>query len=309
MGLLIQESEKTGIEEVRIMKENKKNNVTGDIKNWFRVLFGRGFLAKAAFVILVLFVLVAIFAEKISPYDPLAQDLLSRHSGITAEHWLGTDNLGRDVLSRLIHGASISLYSSILAGLLGAAIGIVLGLVAGYFGGALSTVIMRFSDIQLSIPGIILTIVLSSVMGGGIWSLVISIGIGMVPMYVRMMNGLVMSIKENDYVIAANLIGLKKIKILFKHLFPNCFPSLIVLFTMNLGHGIMMEATLSYLGLGVNPPTPTWGGMVAEGYAYLTRDPVLAIAPGICIILVIISFNILGDGLRDAMDPRLKGKV
>lgn len=235
--------------------------------------------------------------------------MLARHSGITAKHWLGTDNLGRDVLSRLIHGASISLYSSILSGLLGAAIGIVLGLVAGYFGGTLSTVIMRFSDIQLSIPGIILTIVLSSVMGGGILSLVISIGIGMVPMYVRMMNGLVMSIKENDYVVAANLIGLKKIKILFKHLFPNCFPSLIVLFTMNLGHGIMMEATLSYLGLGVNPPTPTWGGMVAEGYAYLTRDPILAIAPGICIILVIISFNILGDGLRDAMDPRLKGKV
>jgi peptide/nickel transport system permease protein len=287
----------------------KKKNKKAEIKNWFRVLFGRGFLAKAAFAILIIFVFVAIFADYISPYDPLEQDLLARHSGITSKHWLGTDNLGRDVLSRLIHGASISLYSSILSGLLGAAIGIVLGLVAGYFGGALSTFIMRFSDIQLSIPGIILTIVLSSVMGGGIWSLVISIGIGMVPMYIRMMNGLVMSIKENDYVIAANLIGLKKAKILFRHLFPNCFPSLIVLFTMNLGQGIMMEATLSYLGLGVNPPTPTWGGMVAEGYAYLTRDPVLAIAPGICIILVIISFNILGDGLRDAMDPRLKGKV
>ena len=280
-----------------------------DVRDWFRILFGRGFIAKLAFVILILFVIVALFANFLSPYDPLEQNLKERHSGITAKHWLGTDNLGRDVLSRLIHGASISLYSSILSGILGAAIGIVLGLIAGYFGGSLSTVIMRFSDIQLSIPGIILTIVLASVMGGGIWSLVISIGIGMVPMYVRMMNGLVMSIKENDYVVASNLIGLKKSKILFRHLFPNCFPSLIVLFTMNLGHGIMMEATLSYLGLGVNPPTPTWGGMVAEGYAYLTRDPILAIAPGICIILVIISFNILGDGLRDALDPRLKGKV
>lgn len=280
-----------------------------DVRDWFRILFGRGFIAKFAFVILILFVIVALFANFLSPYDPLEQNLRERHSGITAKHWLGTDNLGRDVLSRLIHGASISLYSSILSGILGAAIGIVLGLIAGYFGGSLSTVIMRFSDIQLSIPGIILTIVLASVMGGGIWSLVISIGIGMVPMYVRMMNGLVMSIKENDYVVASNLIGLKKSKILFRHLFPNCFPSLIVLFTMNLGHGIMMEATLSYLGLGVNPPTPTWGGMVAEGYAYLTRDPILAIAPGICIILVIISFNILGDGLRDALDPRLKGKV
>lgn len=291
------------------MEKVEKKTKWKDVKDWFRILFGRGFIAKFAFVILILFVIVALFANFISPYDPLEQNLRERHSGITASHWLGTDNLGRDVLSRLIHGASISLYSSILSGILGAAIGIVLGLIAGYFGGSLSTVIMRFSDIQLSIPGIILTIVLASVMGGGIWSLVISIGIGMVPMYVRMMNGLVMSIKENDYVVASNLIGLKKSKILFRHLFPNCFPSLIVLFTMNLGHGIMMEATLSYLGLGVNPPTPTWGGMVAEGYAYLTRDPILAIAPGICIILVIISFNILGDGLRDALDPRLKGKV
>lgn len=291
------------------MEKKDKKTKWKDVRDWFRVLFGRGFIAKFAFAILILFVIVALFANSLSPYDPLEQNLRERHSGITAKHWLGTDNLGRDVLSRLIHGASISLYSSILSGILGAAIGIVLGLIAGYFGGSLSTVIMRFSDIQLSIPGIILTIVLASVMGGGIWSLVISIGIGMVPMYVRMMNGLVMSIKENDYVVASNLIGLKKSKILFRHLFPNCFPSLIVLFTMNLGHGIMMEATLSYLGLGVNPPTPTWGGMVAEGYAYLTRDPILAIAPGICIILVIISFNILGDGLRDALDPRLKGKV
>lgn len=291
------------------MEKKDKKTKWKDVRDWFRILFGRGFIAKFAFAILILFVIVALFANFLSPYDPLEQNLRERHSGITAKHWLGTDNLGRDVLSRLIHGASISLYSSILSGILGAAIGIVLGLIAGYFGGSLSTVIMRFSDIQLSIPGIILTIVLASVMGGGIWSLVISIGIGMVPMYVRMMNGLVMSIKENDYVVASNLIGLKKSKILFRHLFPNCFPSLIVLFTMNLGHGIMMEATLSYLGLGVNPPTPTWGGMVAEGYAYLTRDPILAIAPGICIILVIISFNILGDGLRDALDPRLKGKV
>lgn len=184
-----------------------------------------------------------------------------------------------------------------------------LGLLAGYYGGFVSTIIMRLSDAQLSIPGIIFTLVIASVMGSGILSLVIAIGLGMIPTYVRMMNGLVMSIKENDYVVAANLIGQSQWKILVKHLFPNCFPSLIVLFTMNLGQGIMLEATLSYLGIGVIPPTPTWGGMVSDGYSYLTRVPLLAIAPGICIILVIIAFNVLGDGLRDALDPRLRGKV
>lgn len=286
-----------------------KKNAWQEVKDWFRVFLGRGIIAKISFIIIILFILVAVFANFIAPHDPLEMDLRARLGGITSEHLLGSDNLGRDVLSRLIYGARISLYSSFLAGVLGAAIGIILGLIAGYYGGFLSTFIMRLSDIQLSIPGIIMTLVIASVMGGGMTSLVVAIGIGMVPTYVRMMNGLVMSIKQNDYIVASKLIGLKQYKILLKHLFPNCFPSLIVLFTMNLGQGIMLEATMSFLGIGINPPTPTWGGMISEGYAYMTRDPLLAIAPGICIILIIIAFNIVGDGLRDALDPRLKGKI
>lgn len=292
------------------MKTNTESSKSiSNIRRWFRVLFGRGFIAKASFVIVILFIFVALFADAIAPCDPLAQDLKNKLAGPSAQHLLGTDSLGRDVLSRIIYGAKISLYSSVFAGLFGAFIGIVFGLLAGYYGGILSTVIMRLSDAQLSIPGIIFTLVIASVMGNGILSLIIAIGLGMIPTYIRMMNGLVMSIKENDYVIAANLIGQSQWKILLKHLFPNCFPSLIVLFTMNLGQGIMLEATLSYLGIGVIPPTPTWGGMVSDGYAYLTRVPLLAIAPGVCIILVIIAFNVLGDGLRDALDPRLRGKV
>lgn len=292
------------------MKTNIESSKSiSNIRRWFRVLFGRGFIAKASFVIVVLFIFVALFADMIAPCDPLAQDLKNKLAGPSVQHLLGTDSLGRDVLSRIIYGAKISLYSSVFAGLFGAFIGIVFGLLAGYYGGILSTVIMRLSDAQLSIPGIIFTLVIASVMGNGILSLIIAIGLGMIPTYIRMMNGLVMSIKENDYVVAANLIGQSQWKILLKHLFPNCFPSLIVLFTMNLGQGIMLEATLSYLGIGVIPPTPTWGGMVSDGYAYLTRVPLLAIAPGVCIILVIIAFNVLGDGLRDALDPRLRGKV
>lgn len=292
------------------MKKNAGSSKSAsDVRRMFRVLFGRGFIAKASFVVVVLFIIVALLANVIAPADPLEQDLRNKLAGPSAKHLLGTDSLGRDVLSRIIYGAKISLYSSVFAGLFGAFVGIVLGLLAGYYGGFVSTIIMRLSDAQLSIPGIIFTLVIASVMGSGILSLVIAIGLGMIPTYVRMMNGLVMSIKENDYVVAANLIGQSQWKILVRHLFPNCFPSLIVLFTMNLGQGIMLEATLSYLGIGVIPPTPTWGGMVSDGYSYLTRVPLLAIAPGICIILVIIAFNVLGDGLRDALDPRLRGKV
>ena len=288
--------------------ETKKKSFE-KIRAWFRVLFGRGIIAKLSFAIVLLFIFVALFANVVAPHDPYEQDLRNKLAPPSWDHLLGTDSLGRDVLSRIIHGASISLYSSVLAGLFGAAIGIFLGLLAGYYGGVSSAFIMRLSDAQLSIPGIIFTLVIASVMGSGVFSLVIAIGLGMIPTYVRMMNGLVMSIKENDYVVASKLIGQGGMKILLRHLFPNCFPSLIVLFTMNLGQGIMLEATLSYLGIGVIPPTPTWGGMVSDGYAYLTIDPLLAIVPGICIIFVIVAFNVLGDGLRDALDPRLRGKV
>ena len=275
----------------------------------FRVFFNRGFLSKLCFVIIILFVLVAIFAPILSPHDPNVNNLRDITASPSEEHLLGTDYLGRDVLSRILYGARISLYTSILAGAFSAAAGIVLGLLAGYFGGLLSQVIMRLTDALLAIPSLIFTMVLANAMGGGIASIVISIGISMMPTYIRMVNGQVLSLRESDYITAGKLIGLKDIKILFRHLLPNCFPSLIVLFTMNLGTGIMMEATMSYLGVGISPPTATWGAMVSDGYAYLMTAPLLSILPGVCIILVVVAFNVVGDGLRDALDPRLRGKL
>ena len=278
-------------------------------KQMLRIFFGRGILVKACTVFLVLFVILSLLAPVISPYDPNQMDLLSKLKGPSSAHWLGTDYLGRDVISRLIYGGRVSLAVSLLAGAFAAVIGIALGLVAGYFGGVIGKVIMGATDVVLSIPGLVFTMVIAAIMGKSVMSMTIAIGIGMIPTYIRMMNGLVLSLRENDYIVAAKLQGEKERAILVRHLLPNTFPSLIVLFTINLGNAIMTESSLSYLGIGISPPTATWGNMVYDAYAYLLKAPQLAIIPGVCIIVLIIAFNVVGDGLRDALDPRLRGKM
>lgn len=278
-------------------------------KQMLRIFFGRGILVKVCTVFLVLFVILSLLAPVISPYDPNQMDLLSKLKGPSSAHWLGTDYLGRDVLSRLIYGGRVSLAVSLLAGTFAAVIGIALGLVAGYFGGVIGKVIMGATDVVLSIPGLVFTMVIAAIMGKSVMSMTIAIGIGMIPTYIRMMNGLVLSLRENDYIVASKLQGERESAILVRHLLPNTFPSLIVLFTINLGNAIMTESSLSYLGIGISPPTATWGNMVYDAYAYLLKALQLAIIPGVCIIVLIIAFNVVGDGLRDALDPRLRGKM
>ena len=278
-------------------------------KQMLRIFFGRGILVKVCTVFLVLFVILSLLAPVISPYDPNQMDLLSKLKGPSSAHWLGTDYLGRDVLSRLIYGGRVSLAVSLLAGTFAAVIGIALGLVAGYFGGVIGKVIMGATDVVLSIPGLVFTMVIAAIMGKSVMSMTIAIGIGMIPTYIRMMNGLVLSLRENDYIVASKLQGERESAILVRHLLPNTFPSLIVLFTINLGNAIMTESSLSYLGIGISPPTAPWGNMVYDAYAYLLKAPQLAIIPGVCIIVLIIAFNVVGDGLRDALDPRLRGKM
>ena len=289
------------------MEKTKEKN--SQFRQTLRVFFGRGVIAKISFCIVVIFILVAIFAPYLTPYEPEKQELLDKLQGPSAAHLLGTDNLGRDLLTRILYGARISLISSVLSSLIAAALGTLLGLIAGFFGGFLSQVIMRVVDAKMSIPPLVLTMVLAMVFGGGVAGVSIVIGISMFSSYTRVSYGMVLSLRENDYVTAAMLVGQSKAKILFKHLLPNCFPSLIVMFTMNLGSAIMMEASLSYLGIGITPPTPAWGSMVSEGYKYLLTNPMVSIIPGLCVLLVVVSFNILGDGLRDAIDPSLRGKL
>ena len=291
------------------MKNSEKAVSNSRFHQNIRVFFSRGFMSKICFGIIIVFVVLAVLAPVLAPYPPTEQSLTEALQKPSATHWFGTDNLGRDLLSRILYGARISLISSLLSSLIAAAIGTFLGLVAGYFGGLLSQGIMRVIDAQLSIPPLVLTIVLAMVFGGGITGVSVVIGLSMFPSYARVSYGQVLALKENDYVMAAQLVGQSERKIMFTHLLPNCFPSLIVLFTMNLGTAIMLEASMSYLGVGITPPTPAWGSMVSEGYKYLVSNPAIALLPGICVLLVVISFNIVGDSLRDALDPRLRGKL
>ena len=274
-----------------------------------RVFFGRGVISKICFVIICLFVFAAVFAPILTPYNPTEQSLQEALAGPSAAHPLGADNLGRDLLTRILYGARISLITSLLSSIWAATLGTLLGTLAGYYGRILEQSIMRLTDAHLSIPPLILAMVLASLFGGGVLGVSIAIGLAVIPTYIRVSNSVVLSIKENDFITEAALIGLKKWKIVLRHLLPNCIPSLIVIFTMNLGVAIMIEATLSYLGVGISPPTPAWGSMVSEGYNYLVTNPSLALLPGFCVMLIVVSFNIVGDGLRDVLDPRLRGKL
>ena len=285
------------------------NMNTENTKQFFRVVFGRGIIVKISFAIIVVFIVAALFAPVLTPYTPLEQDLSQLFSEPSAQHLLGTDNIGRDLFTRLLYGARISLVTSLLASIWGGLIGIILGLIAGYFEGFISSVIMRIIDAQLSIPSLILSMVLAMLVGQNLLAISVVIGVGAIPAYTRMVYGMVLSLKNNDYITAAELVGQSDMQILFKHLLPNSFAPLIVLFTMSLGIAIMVEAGLAYLGVGISAPTPAWGVMVSEGFDYLITHPRLAILPGLCIMLVVVAFNIVGDGLRDALDPRLRGKL
>lgn len=285
------------------MQKNSKFN------QFKRSFFGRGPIVKVCFIIILFMIFCAIFAPVLTKYTPTEQSLVQKFKSPSKEHLLGTDRLGRDTLTRLLYGARISLVTSVLSSLIAACIGMTLGLIAGYFKGIVSQVIMRITDAQLSIPPLILTMVLASLFGGGVQGVSIVIGISLVPTYIRVIYGLVISLKESDYIVAGKLIGQNDLSILFKHLLPNCFPSIIVLFTMNLGTAIMLESSLSFLGMGITPPTPAWGSMVSEGYSALRAHPLIALLPGLCVMVTVVSFNIVGDALRDTLDPRLRGKL
>lgn len=290
------------------MRSAKSRRVKS-MRQTIRVFLGRGILVKIALVIAFVFIVAVIFAPVLTPYNAAERDKENVRQGASWEHILGTDQLGRDLFTRLLYGARISISTGILSSLWAAIIGITAGMIAGYFNGTASAVIMRFTDIMFSIPPLILCMVMAFVLGNSVLSLSFIIGVSMAPNYTRMFYGLILSIRENDYVQAATLIGRSNFAIMFKHLLPNCFASAIVMFTMNLGNAIMLESTMSYLGVGIAPPTPAWGTMTAEGFRYLSSEPRLAILPGLCILLIVVAFNIIGDALRDSLDPKLRGKL
>ena len=279
------------------------------IKSFLRTFFSRGIIIKISVVIAFVFIAGAVFAPVIGRYDPNAIELNNALKASGNGHIFGTDAYGRDVFTRLLYGARISLLASVFSCLAAAIIGMLLGLLAGYYEKAAALIIMRYVDIQLSIPPLLFTIVSGLVAGHGLGGLIFAISFGLIPGFTRLMYGIVLSIKESDYIVALRLADIKSYKIILKHLLPNSFPSMIVMFATNLGSAIMLESTLSFLGIGIQMPTASWGNMVSDGYSYLFTNPMLALLPGVCITLIVVAFNIIGDGLRDALDPRLRGKL
>lgn len=276
--------------------------------HFFKVFLGRKIVIVGMAIILIN-AIAAIFAPWLAPYDPNEINLSLPTAPPSAQHWLGTDTVGRDYLSRMIYGARTSMVIGISAVVIAAVLGITLGLIAGYTGGIVSAVIMRFIDALMAFPMIMLMIIIAAVLGHGILNIIIALGIGMMSSYARLMYGQVVSTKENDYVMAARLIGGSSGRIMFRHILPNCLAPLIVMMTMALGGAILAEAGLSFLGMGISPPTATWGGMVSLGYKLLLTDPILSLVPGVAIMLLVFAFNMVGDGLRDVLDPRLRGTL
>jgi len=272
---------------VRAFKENKT------------ALFG--------LIVVIVLIILAIFAPYVTPYDPYEMDLGSRFLKPSFEHWFGTDMFGRDLFTRVIFGARISLAIGLVPSFIAISIGAILGVISGYIGGRIGYWIMRMADVVMAFPSLLLAIVVMYTLGATLFNLFIALSAVGWAGAARVVRSQVLSIKEKEFIEAARAIGVKDFKIMAKHIFPNCLPSLMVLFTMNIPDAILSEASLSFLGVGAQPPTPSWGLLVSNGKEFLFSAPWVAILPGVAIFVTVLAFNFIGDGLRDAIDPYLKG--
>jgi peptide/nickel transport system permease protein len=255
-------------------------------------------------VVIALFVILAVFAPLISPYDPAAQSWTSVRKAPSALHWFGTDDVGRDVLARIIYGAQASLLAGVISVAIAVSIGVPLGLVAGYLGGWIDALLSRITDAMLAVPFLILAIALAAFLGPSLGNAMIAIGVTTTPIFVRLTRGQVMAVKVEDYIEAARAIGNPRWRIALFHILPNILPALLVQATLSIAAAIIAEAALSFLGLGQQPPAPSWGSMLNSAQRFLTNAPWMAVWPGLAIFLTVLSFNLVGDGLRDALDPK-----
>lgn len=263
-------------------------------------------LAVAGLVVALAFVLAAIFAPWVAPYSPSETDFEAILAKPSLDHLLGTDELGRDILSRIIWGARASIMAGVFATLLAMVVGVPIGLVAGYYRGWPDLVISRLTDVLLAFPFLILAVGLAAILGPSLLNATLAIGIGAVPAFVRIARGETLALREEDYVRAAVVNGASDLVVLGRHIVPNMTSTLLVQATVTIPAAIIAEAALSFLGLGVQPPTPSWGVMLADAQSYLSQAPRLALYPGLAIFLCSLSFNLFGDGLRDVLDPRTR---
>jgi ABC-type dipeptide/oligopeptide/nickel transport system permease subunit len=275
------------------------------LRRWWR-RFARNRGAVFGLAVFVAVVLMAVFAGVLAPYDPLAQGVGPANEGPTWTHWAGTDSFGRDMLSRIIYGARIALVVGVLAVLLAMAIGVTLGLVAGYYGGWLDILIMRVMDGLFAFPIIILAIAMMAVMGFGVRNVIIAVAVGFIAPFARVTRADVLAVKEEPYVEAARLAGVSRPGIIARHVLPNVLAPIIVQAALRVSGAIITESGLSFLGLGPPPPTPAWGSMIAEGRNFIVMAPHISTIPGVALMVTIVGLNLLGDGLRDTLDPRLR---
>lgn len=271
---------------------------------WLRLKRNKTAIFGLVFVILLIF--IAVFAKYIAPHNPDIQNLDARLKPPTAVHLLGTDDFGRDILSRIIYGARVSLLVGVISEGIALFIGLVLGALAGYYGGKVDNLIMRLCDVMFAFPELLFCIGIMFALGPGIYNVFIAIGIVGWAGYARLLRGQILSIKQTEFVEAAKATGASDVRIIFKHIFPNTLAPIIIMLTLRIPGAIMSEASLSFLGLGVQPPMASWGSMIYDGRSFLRTFPWLSVTPGIAIMLTVLSFNLLGDGVRDAFDPRLK---
>ena len=290
-------------------KENTKqtNKKRSQWREVWRML-KKNKMALLGLGILVILVLLALFADVIADYDTVVikQNLANRLKGPSAEHWLGTDEFGRDIFARLIHGARVSLKVGIIAVGISIVLGGILGALAGFYGGKIDNIIMRVMDIFLAVPSILLAIAIVSALGPSILNLMVAISISSVPSYARIVRASVLSIRDQEFVEAARAIGANNARIIFRHIIPNSLAPVIVQGTLGVASAILSTAGLSFIGLGIQPPAPEWGSMLSGGRQYLRYAWWVTTFPGVAIMITILSLNLLGDGLRDALDPRLK---
>jgi peptide/nickel transport system permease protein len=267
---------------------------------------------KASWIGLIIFVaivLAAIFAPLLAPHDPLEQDVLDRLKPPSVEHLLGTDYYGRDTFSRLLYGARISLVIGVVSTLIAMAIGTLIGMLAGWRGGRFDTIIMQVMDMLLAFPSLILGLIIVAMLGPSIQNIIAAIALTSVPPFARIARAPAIAVKGRDFVEACRSLGFSDTRILAGHILPNIFPEILVMGSLWLANAIRTEASLAFIGLGLKPPTPTWGGMIREGFENILDSAWLAIAPGMAILIVVFALNLLGDGLRDAVDPKLKNEA
>lgn len=271
--------------------------------------FARNRLAVAGLIIVLGLIVVALLAPWLAPADPAVQTLADKRMPPGAQYPLGADEFGRDILSRLIFGTRVALFVALVAVAIALVSGVFIGLMAGYLGGWTETVLMRLMDILLSFPYLLLAIAVVATLGTGLQNTTLAVGIWAMPGFARLTRGQVVSIKNREYVQSARAVGVPLPRLIWQHILPNSIPPIIVFATLYMANAILLEAALSFLGLGIQPPQPSWGLMVASGRDFLRVAPHIATLPGIAIMLAVLGFNLLGDGLRDALDPRLRGQL